>query len=73
MSRCRDCIHDGCCDGLPYCGGLRWESAYTECDQCGREFPREDAITDVAGHAFCCDECAVAWEADNEEEEGGEG
>ena len=43
-----------------------------ECDQCGREFPREDAITDDGGHAFCCDECAVAWAADNEEDEGGE-
>ena len=72
MSRCRDCIYYGCCDDLPYCGGSRWKSAYAECDQCGREMLREDAITDADGHAFCCEECAAAWEDENAEDEGGE-
>lgn len=32
MRLCRDCYHDGCCEGLPYCGGTYFLSARVECD-----------------------------------------
>lgn len=33
MSRCSDCVHDGCCE-YP-CGGSSFESRWAECVCCG--------------------------------------
>ena len=27
---CRTCEHDGCCEGLPHCGGKYWVSAWDD-------------------------------------------
>ena len=68
MSRCSTCIHDGQCVDLPYCGGLRWESAFDECAQCGRRIHADDVeFGDDDGHAFCSEDCMDEWTADNEE------
>ena len=65
---CLTCIHDGCCEGLPHCGGTRWQNAYGECANCGARVPLEMAHED-GDEIFCCEECAVQYRADNEEED----
>lgn len=65
---CSTCIHDGCCEGLPHCGGTCWRSAYGECAQCGEPVHLEMAYED-GGEIFCSEECAEKYRADNEEEE----
>lgn len=35
MRLCKDCYHDGCCEGLPYCGGTYFQRA-VECKVCGK-------------------------------------
>lgn len=53
MRLCRDCYHDGCCEGLPYCGGTYFLSARVECEGCGKVVLREDVDED----GLCAD-CA---------------
>ena len=31
---CSTCIHDGCCIGLPHCGGSCWAPAFGPCAEC---------------------------------------
>lgn len=67
---CATCAHDGCCEGLPHCGGTYWDPAFGECAQCGREVLLEDAeFADDDGHIFCSEECMNEWAADDAEEE----
>ena len=66
VSKCDTCIHDGCCDGLPYCGGLRWVDAYVDCAQCGHSILREDAeFFDKDENVFCSEECLDRWLDEN--------
>lgn len=68
---CSTCAHDGCCDGLPRCGGSCWVSAFSKCDRCGCEFRDDgDWQSDDGEHSFCCEECLNEWceEHPNEEE-----
>ena len=65
---CSTCIHDGCCDGLPHCGGTCWQNAYGECANCGARVHLEMAYED-GDKIFCSDKCAGQYRADNEEEE----
>lgn len=41
FKNCSTCLHDGCCENLPYCGGLSYVPRYGECSVCGRTFDRE--------------------------------
>ena len=68
---CGDCIHDGCCDGLPSCGGLYWRSKWGECAQCGGRVLLEDCEwrSEDGEHIFCSEKCLREWENDNREED----
>lgn len=62
MSKCRGCVHDGCCDGLPYCGGSCYQSAYEDCERCGKTCYWEDLnpeglCEDCAEDYHKCPEC----------------
>lgn len=65
---CSTCIHDGCCEGLPHCGGSCWQNAYGECANCGKQVHLEMAHED-GDDIFCSEECAERYRADNEEED----
>lgn len=73
---CGDCIHDGCCVGLPHCGGSAWAPAYGECEQCGARVHLEDVEyeTEDGKHIFCSEGCMNEWLAENgeDDEEGGD-
>lgn len=43
---CATCAHDGCCEGLPHCGGRYWSPVEEE--------EADDEITDDG----LCEECA---------------
>jgi hypothetical protein len=69
---CATCAYEGCCDGLPNCGGSCWKSAFSECDNCGAEFRDEgDWQGEDGEHSFCSEACMEEWmlEHPNEEEE----
>ena len=68
---CGDCIHYGCCDGLPFCGGTAWRPAYGECDHCGGRVHLDDVEwqTDDGKYIFCSEKCLRQWEDDNREED----
>lgn len=68
---CANCAHDGCCEGLPHCGGTCWAPAFGECDQCGRQVLLEDVEweSEDGKHIFCSEKCMNEWAADNAEEE----
>ena len=68
---CHDCIHDGCCEGLPRCGGTYWSPAYGECEQCGGTVRLYDVEwkTEDGEHIFCSERCIEAWLEENGEEE----
>lgn len=61
---CDTCVHDGQCDGLPYCGGASYQSVFAECDQCGRTINTEiyGTYDDDEDHIFCSLECLVEFE-----------
>ena len=61
------CVHNGCCDGLPYCGGSAWVNAYVQCAGCGREMHYENAV-ELNGRDYC-EDCAANVEEEAEEEE----
>jgi len=61
---CSTCYHEGCCDGLPYCGGSKWRPAYAECEHCGSVRHVDDLDDDGL-----CYECAE--ERAREEDKGG--
>lgn len=73
---CGDCIHNGCCDGLPHCGGSAWAPAYGECEQCGGRVHLDDVEyeTEDGKHIFCSEGCMNEWLAENgeDDEEGGD-
>ena len=56
---CSTCIHDGCCENLPYCGGAHWSPAYGKCSRCGAEIALDDCEEDADGNPLC-HECADA-------------
>ena len=67
---CATCAYDGCCDGLPNCGGSCWVSAFSECDQCGAEFRDDgDWQSEDGEHSFCSEACLEDWECDHQSEE----
>lgn len=68
---CSSCIYDGCCEGLPYCGGSSWSPAYGECAQCGGTVRLDDVEweTEDGEHYFCSEECMDKWLEENSEEE----
>ena len=68
---CGDCIHNGCCDELPYCGGSAWSPAYGECEQCGGRVSLEDCEwqTEDGEHIFCSESCMGEWLDENCEDE----
>ena len=72
--RCGDCIHYGCCDGLPYCGGSAWAPAYGECAQCGGRVHLDDVEweTEDGKHYFCSEGCLNTWLDENGDDEEGE-
>ena len=71
--RCGTCAYDGCCDGLPYCGGSRWVDAYGECAQCGCRVLREDVEYEGKnGEILCSQDCYDNWMADNADNDEGE-
>lgn len=55
MFWCKDCVHDGCCDDLPYCGGMYFQSRFIECERCGEEFDPE--LSKHGGEDSLCDGC----------------
>lgn len=61
MRLCRDCIHDGCCDGLPYCGGTKWKPARVQCEKCGEWF-----WYDEIGADNLCEDCFAAKEEEED-------
>lgn len=67
---CGDCIHDGCCEGLPHCGGGSWAPAYGECEQCGARVHLDDVEyeTEDGKHIFCSEGCLNEWESDHADE-----
>lgn len=69
---CATCAYDGCCDGLPRCGGIYWVNAFRECDNCGEEFRDEGDWKSEDGHSFCSEKCLKEWESEQAEEELGD-
>ena len=69
MSMCDTCVHDGQCVDLPYCGGLRYQSVFAECDQCGRTINTEagEFFEDDDDHCFCSLDCLDEYHADDPE------
>lgn len=65
---CSTCIHDGCCEGLPHCGGSCWQNAYGECANCGKQVHLEMAHED-GDEIFCSEECAIEYRNNHEEED----
>ena len=65
---CDTCVHDGQCDGLPYCGGARYESVFVECAQCGRQINCEadELFQDDDDHCFCSLDCMENYEGGEE-------
>ena len=56
---CRNCIHDGCCADLHYCGGNAYVDRYVACAECGEEIDLQrgtHALTQD-GRTLCA-ECA---------------
>lgn len=71
---CSTCAHDGCCDGLPNCGGCRWKPAYGECAECGALVLLVDVeFEDEDGRIFCSEDCMDEYHADDEEQEADDG
>ncbi len=68
LHTCSTCIHDGCCNDLPYCGGAYWRWREVECMDCGREFNPDDE-GEFVDDRWLCESCAATAKA---EEEGGE-
>ena len=66
---CATCAHNGCCDGLPNCGGSCWTSAFAECPQCGEEFRDEGDWQSEDGKSFCSETCLGEYEAQQQEED----
>lgn len=66
---CSTCAHEGCCDGLPNCGGSCWQNAMSECPGCGKEFRDEGDWQSEDGHSFCSEECLDEWESEHKEQE----
>ena len=56
MGRCEDCIHDGCCDGLPRCGGVYFQSRWVICECCGDTVTVDDCEVMDNGDVVC-NEC----------------
>lgn len=53
MSRCSDCIHDGCCEYS--CGGLRFKSRFVECLHCSAINDYTDMESVADGYVcYCC-------------------
>ena len=66
---CATCVHDGCCDGLPNCGGTCWQNAYGECAQCGNPVRLDDVEWQSEdGSIFCSESCLGAWEVERGED-----
>ena len=57
---CSSCLHDGCCDVLPRCGGKYLEPGFSSCGICGFEFP-VDRLSNINGELLC-EKCAIIRE-----------
>lgn len=67
---CSTCIHDGCCIGLPHCGGSCWAPAFGPCAECDRAVPLDDVEWQSEdGHIFCSEKCLNIWIEDHKEGE----
>ena len=66
---CATCAYDGCCDGLPHCGGRHWVDAFTECAQCGERFRDVGDWRSEDGRKFCSEKCLEEWKRDNESDD----
>lgn len=67
---CRDCVHDGCCDGLPHCGGSCFNSRWVECDRCGNEYDggyMEEVEDEDGTTLLLCESCYSDWEEEQKE------
>lgn len=52
MRKCAECYHDGCCEGLPYCGGRSFKPSHEKCVVCG-EYRHVDDLVDGL-----CEKCS---------------
>lgn len=52
---CKDCVHDGECTDLDYCGGVYFRSKFVECADCGATIDIEDSEADENGSLYCHD------------------
>jgi hypothetical protein len=64
---CKDCLHDGECVDLNYCGGAHFRSKFGKCSNCEATINIEEAEADEDGFLYC-DAC---FEKMTEEEEDG--
>ena len=53
IETCANCIHDGQCDGLPFCGGSSFQSVWVKCDRCGGVIECFDGEENEDGDFLC--------------------
>ena len=58
-SWCSECVHNGCCEGLHYCGGRYFTSAIVECAKCGHSYNgMEVEMIELENGDRLCPDCA---------------